>query len=234
MSDWQAKRFWKDTSVEVSDAGFRVLLDGRPVKTPAKSSFAVPTRALADLIATEWQAQEDKIDPETMPFTRMANSAIDKVTPQHQAVAEMLAEYGGSDLICYRANGPVELIERQAVAWDPLIAWAKTELNAPLEATTGVIFHAQSEDSLTAMRRQVLAMDPFVLTSFHDLVALSGSLVIGFAALRGYDTPENLWEVSRIDESWQVHLWGKDEESEQMSAVKRQSFLDAWKFQSVL
>ncbi len=234
MSDWQAKRFWKDTSVEVSDAGFRVLLDGRPVKTPAKSAFAVPSRALADLIATEWQAQEDKIDPETMPFTRMANSAIDKVTPQHQAVAEMLAEYGGSDLICYRADGPVELIERQAVAWDPLIAWAKNELNAPLEATTGVIFHVQPEDSLIALRRQVLAMDPFVLTSFHDLVALSGSLVIGFAALRGYDTPENLWEVSRIDESWQVHLWGKDEESEQMSAVKRQSFLDAWKFQSVL
>ena len=234
MSDWAAKRFWKDTTVEVCDAGFRVLLDGRPVKTPSKSNFAVPTRALAELIAVEWQAQDEKVDPETMPFTRMANSAIDKVTPQHQAVAEMLAEYGGSDLICYRADGPVELIERQNAGWDPLLAWCETELGAKLEPTSGIVFKAQPEASVVTLRNQVLAMDPFVLTAFHDLVALSGSLVIAFAALRGYDTPENLWDISRIDENWQTHLWGEDEENEQLVAIKRQAFLDAWKLQSVL
>lgn len=234
MSDWKAKRFWKETSVEACDAGYQVLLDGRPVKTPSKSDFAVPTRTLADLISAEWQAQEEDVRPDTMPFTRMANSAIDKVTVQHGAVADMLAEYGGTDLICYRATDPAELIERQAVGWDPLIAWAESELGAKLEATAGVMFHAQPDDSLAVLRDQVHAMDPFILTAFHDLVALSGSLIIGFAALRGYDTPENLWEISRIDESWQIHLWGKDDESEQMSAVKRQSFLDAWKFYSVL
>jgi len=234
MSDWKAKRFWKETTVEACDTGFRVLLDGRPVKTPAKTSFAVPTRALAEKIAAEWEAQEEEIRPDTMPFTRMANSAIDKVTPQHSAVAEMLAEYGGTDLICYRADGPQELIDLQAQGWDPLLAWAKNALNATLTPVQGVMFASQPEDSLARLEEQVKSLEPFQLAAFHDLVALSGSLIIAFAVIRGHDSADNLWDMSRIDESWQTSQWGEDEENEQMVGVKRQSFLDAAQFYALL
>lgn len=234
MSEWQAKRFWKSADIAECDGGFTVLLDGRPIKTPAKSPFFVPTATLAHAVAAEWDAQEGKIDPGVMPMTRTANAAIDKVMPQHAEVAAMLAEYGGTDLVCYRASDPDKLVARQVAAWDPLLAWSADVLSAPLRLVSGVMFEPQPQDSLTALHDRVKAMDSFSLSAFHDLVSLPGSLIIGFATAYGLKSPETLWDLSRIDEKWQEEQWGKDDEAVEMAAVKRTAFLHAHNFWTLI
>lgn len=233
MSVWTPKRFWQAAAVTEAPGGFTVTLDGRAVKTPAKAPLVVPTRALAEAIATEWQAQDKVVDPRTMPFTRSANAAIDKVAVQFDEVAELIAAYGASDLICYRAEAPAELVARQAAGWDPLMAWAGAALGAPLVATTGVMHHPQPPESLEALARLVRGLTPFELTAAHDLVGLSGSLVIGLAALHGHATPETLWQLSRIDETWQQELWGVDEEAAAMDDQRRLAFLHAARFHAL-
>lgn len=227
MSNWTAKRFWTSATVGEAEGGFEVLLDGRPVRTPAKAPLVVPTRAMAAAIAAEWDAQAEKIDPETMPVTRSANAAIDKVTVQHSEVAEMLAAYGDSDLLCYRATDPAELVARQAAAWDPLLEWAASALGAPLAARTGVMHRPQPAEALVALGRRVHALDAFSLAAFHDLVSISGSLILAFAVANERLTPAEAWEISRIDETWQEELWGEDEEAVAAAARKRAAFLTA-------
>lgn len=233
MSGWKAKRFWKVATVAPAEGGWQVLLDERPVRTPAKALLVVPTRALAAAIAAEWDAQEGTVDPRAMPLTRAANAAIDKVSPQHAEVVAMLAAYGETDLLCHRAEGPEALVRRQAEAWDPLLAWAGRELGAPLSATAGILSVAQPAASLARLRAAIAALDAFELTAFHDLVALSGSLVIALAAERGQAGAEDLWLASRIDETWQQEMWGHDEEAEKAAELKHQDFLQAVKFLSL-
>lgn len=230
MAEWAPKRFWKNTEIVATDGGWTVTLDGRGVKTPAKTPLVVPTEALAQAIAAEWQAQEEKVNPATMPNTRTANSALDKVRTQQAEVADMLAAYGDSDLLCYRAEAPAELVERQALAWDPLLDWAADALGARLEARAGVMHVAQDEAALTRLTEQVRALSPFELAAFHDLVAMSGSLVLGFAAAHGYLSAEEAWSLSRIDETWQEEQWGEDEEASAKAAYKRGEFLHAAQF----
>ena len=227
MSEWKAKRFWTAAAVTEDQQGFGIALDGRPVKTPAKRLLAVPTRALAQAIAEEWDAQEDKIDPRSMPFTRTANAAIDKVATQKPEVADMLAAYGDSDLLCYRAEAPEELVARQAEQWDPLLDWAEEELGARLQARSGVMHAPQSPDALNQLSKRVHAMDCFALAGFHDLVSLSGSLILGFAAAQDVKTPAEIWDISRLDEIWQAELWGADDEAEATAAIKKAAFLHA-------
>lgn len=227
MSDWAPKRFWKDTKATACDGGYTVTLDGRTVRTPAKTGFVLPSLALAERCAAEWEAQAEEIQPATMPMTRMANSALDKVSLQHGEVADMLAGYGDSDLTCYRADTPEELVARQASAWDPLLAWLDETFGVRLEPRTGVIHAPQDAAGLARLTAEVHALDNFRLAAFHDLVSLSGSLVIGFAVARGHMTPDEAWELSRIDEIWQIEQWGDDEEAAEHAALKRQAFLDA-------
>lgn len=230
MSDWKPKRFWKSAEVVSADGGYTVALDGRGIKTPAKAALVVPTKAMAEAIAAEWDAQEKEVDPETMPVTRSANAAIDKVTAQRREIVDLIAEYGGSDLICYRAEAPAELVERQARAWDPLLDFAARELRAPLEKTTGIVHRAQPADSLVALHRRVSDLSAFQLAAFNDLVSLSGSLVIGFAVAARYAPAESLWLMSRIDELWQEEQWGADEEATKAATIKREAFLQAERF----
>ncbi|MGY9047236.1 hypothetical protein P775_17045 [Puniceibacterium antarcticum] len=230
MSEWAPKRFWTASEVTKAEGGFAVALDGRPVKTPAKAALVVPTPALAQAIAAEWDAQGDKIDPTSMPFTRGANAAIDKVRIQHGEVADMLAAYGDSDLLCYRAESPVELVVRQAAAWDPMLDWAEMQLGARLAPRAGLMHAPQHPDALQTLRRQVHALDPFALAAFHDLVSLTGSLVLGFAAVSEQAPASDLWTLSRIDEDWQQDLWGADEEAQEIAELKRAAFLQAQKF----
>lgn len=230
MSVWAARKFWTTASAVPVEGGFTVHLDGRPVRTPLKAPLILPTLALAEAVAAEWQAQEGTVKPETMPFTRMANSAIDKVRPQFAAVADLLAEYGGSDLLCYRAEGPADLVARQAQSWDPLLNWARQELGAALRSTTGVMPVAQSEASLAALRSLVHAFGPFELAAFHDLVSISGSLVLALAVARDRIGAEEAWTLSRVDEDWQIALWGEDEEAAEVAARKRDALLLADRF----
>lgn len=230
MTDWKAKRFWKEATVETADGGFTVHLDGRPVRTPLKSALIVPTARLAQEIAAEWDAQEGIIDPLSMPHTRSANSAIDKVAPQHDAVAQMLADYGDSDLLCYRAPAPTELIARQAEHWDPLLDWAERRLGARLHTATGVIHVPQDPKTLARLSGRVHGLDAFALTGFHDLVSLSGSLILGFAAMLDHRPVDEIWKLSRVDEDWQSEQWGVDDEAVAMAETKRSAFVHAKTF----
>jgi chaperone required for assembly of F1-ATPase len=227
---WALRRFWTTAGIAVVQGGFGVTLDGKPVRTPRKAPLVLPSEGLARAVADEWQAVEDKVDPATMPFTRLANSAIDTVTPQFAAVADMLAEYGGSDLICYRADQPQGLVMRQAEGWDPLLDWAATALAARLRTVSGVMHQPQPEASLLALRTAVRALSPFQLAACHDLVALSGSLVIALAVTRHRLSAEAAWNLGRIDESWQIEAWGEDEEAAEIAALKRADFLRADRF----
>ncbi len=230
---WVARRFWTEVAVVAEADGFGLRLDARAVRTPGKAALIVPTRALAEAIAAEWQAQAGVVQPLTMPFTRSANAAVDKVGPQQDEVIDLVAAYGDADLICYRATGPERLVARQSAAWDPLVAWAGQALGAPLQVRAGVVHMAQSGAALAVLRARVAGLDAFELTAFHDLVALSGSLVIGLAVLAGLRPAADLWALSRIDEDWQTEIWGADDEACAAAALKRQDFLHAAKFYSL-
>ena len=230
MSNWKTKRFWKEAVAEPCAGGFTVRLDARPVRTPLKAALILPTLEMATTIAAEWDAQTGLVKPQTMPVTRAANSAIDKIVPQFAEVADLLAAYGASDLICYRATDPTALIARQAAAWDPMIAWAADSLHAPLVATAGVIHIAQDPASLDLLRAQLFALDPFRLAGIHDLIAISGSLVLALAVTHRRVTAQEAWALSRIDEHWQQELWGIDDEAAEYAAHRRAAFLDADRF----
>ncbi len=229
MAEWAPKRFWTCATVEPAGDGFAVHLDGRPVRTPAKTPLILPKPALAQAIAVEWDAQQGLIRPETMPMTRMANSALDKVAPLHGAVVVEVAGFGGSDLLCYRAEAPAPLVARQVRAWDPLLDWIAVE-GAPLVVTAGLMPVVQPEGSLARLRDRVAGHDPFRLTALHDLVAITGSLVLGLAIAAGRIAPEEAWDLSRIDEDWQAEEWGADEEAAEAAALRRAALLDASRF----
>jgi len=227
MTAWKAKRFWTTATPKALSHGWGIELDGRPVKTPAKAMLMVPTLPMAEAIASEWDAQEGEVRPQTMPFTRTANAAIDKVAPQHAEVADMLADYGDSDLLCYRAVAPEELIARQAAVWDPLLDWARRNLGADLQIRSGVIHAPQTPTEVAKLRARVHALDSFQLAAFHDLVAISGSLIVGFAVLDGHLDANSGWAASRLDEEWQIEQWGRDEEADALAETKRVAFVHA-------
>lgn len=230
MADWAPKRFWKSTDSAPVDGGFGIQLDGRAVRTPAKALLVAPTRALADAIAAEWDAQDEQVNPATMPCTRSANAAIDKVTPQHAEVAAMLAAYGETDLLCYRAAEPPALVDRQAAAWDPLLARIADTFDAPLNVTQGIVPVTQPADSMARLSAVVHNTEPFALTALHDMISLTGSLVLGLAAARGWDTPQAVWALSRIDEEWQIEQWGRDEDADALADSKCADLLHAVRF----
>ena len=230
MSNWKTKRFWAQAVAEPCNGGYTVRLDARPVRTPLKAALILPTLAMAQAIAAEWDAQSGLVKPETMPVTRAANSAIDKIVPQFDEVADLLSAYGASDLICYRATDPQALIARQSQAWDPMITWAAEALHAPLIATAGVMHIEQAPASLDALRAQVFALDPFRIAGIHDLIAISGSLVLALAVTHRKVTAKEAWMLSRIDEHWQQELWGIDEEAAEYAALREAAFLQADRF----
>lgn len=227
MSAWAAKRFWKEARVEETPGGLVVKLDGRDIRTPGKKPLIMPTRSLAEAVKEEWAAQGEKIDPETMPVTRTINSAIDKVAPQRASVIELIAAYGDADLLCYRATSPDELVRRQSEAWDPLLDWSASALGARLQPVAGVIHRPQDPTALDRLAGQVQMLSDIELAAFHDLVSLSGSLIIALAVVHAVDKVDRLWLASRIDELWQEQQWGKDEIATDLARQKQSAFLKA-------
>ena len=230
MSEWRARRFWADATVEPVEGGHAVRLDGRPVRTPAKAELVVPTQALARGVAEEWRAQGDVVDPLSMPLTRAANATLDKVVPQRGAVAAELAGYGASDLLCYRADGPEELLARQAAAWDPMLDWADARFAARLAVTRGVMPAPQPANAVEALRAHVDGLSSWHLTALSEFVTLSGSLVLGLAVLDRACAADAAWTLSRIDESWQIERWGEDEEEARRTERRRAAFAQAEAF----
>lgn len=230
MTAWKAKRFWQTARAVKADGGFAVELDGRPIRTPAKAALILPTAAMAAAVAAEWDAQEGEVRPATMPVTRAANAAIDKVRVRRAEVAGLIAAYGDGDLLCYRAEAPETLVARQAAAWDPLLDWAAERFGARLTAVAGVVHVPQPGEAIARLTAPVRALDPFCLTALHDLVGLSGSLVIGLAAIGDAAGIEALWRASRIDETWQQEQWGIDEDARAQAVAKESDFLAAKRF----
>lgn len=234
MSLTPRKRFWKTASPQAEGLGFGVVLDERPLKTPAGALLVVPTEALAAAIAAEWNALEGEIRPDLLPLTRAANSAIDRILPNPEPVIDAIAGYGGSDLLCYRAAKPEALAERQAASWGPWLAWSARTLHAPLVAVVGITHQAQPKASLDALRAAVAARGPFGLAGLHGLVSLSGSLILGLAVAAGDLAAEKAWDLSRLDEDWQAEQWGLDAEAESAATASRAEFLDSARLLALL
>ncbi len=207
------KRFYKRVTVETVPEGAMVMLDRRPARTPARRPLAVPSRALAEAAAEEWAAQENVIDPGSMPLTRLLNAAIDGVANNAKPVADDILRYAASDLVCYRAEYPVELLREQARQWDPLVAWLRESFGARLAATAGVMHVAQSEETLAALRAALDPLDAWRLAALHAMTTLTGSAVIALAVLKGRLSPEAAWEAAHVDEDWNIRQWGEDAEA---------------------
>ncbi len=230
MSEWAMKRFWTETTVQQGDAGFEVKLDGRSVKTPAKQALAVPTEVMAAAIRDEWDEQDKEVDPTSMPWTRSANAAIDKVTVQRQEVADHLRSYAETDLLCYRADGPEGLVKRQADAWDPMLDWVASALGARLAVTSGVMPVQQSASDIDRLAARMRSMSAFQLTGFYDLVTLTGSFVLALAVTEDRAPQDQIWDMSRIDERWQIEQWGEDEEATEHANLKKSAFFHSVAF----
>lgn len=228
------KRFYEDAAVAAAEEGWAVELDGRPIRTPGRNLLAVPSEALAAGIAAEWSAQGEKIDPRAMPLTGLANAAIDRVAPDREAFAARLARYGESDLLCYRAEGPRALAERQEALWDPILAWARRRFDVDFELACGVMHRPQAETTLTRLRHAVAARGAFELAGLSPLVTLSGSLVLALALAEGELDPEEAWSAAALDEIWQAEQWGEDADAARALAAKRAEFDAALRFLRLL
>ena len=211
------KRFYKSVSVATRGEGARqacaILLDGKPVRTPAKAALAVPTHALAEAIAADWEAQRDHIDAATMPLTRLANSAIDGVAPDSGKVRADIVAFAGSDLVCYRAAEPTGLVDLQRRHWDPVLVWSRSTLGARFEVGTGLMPVVQSGEARGAVAATLEPLDPFRLAALHVITTLTGSALIALAHVHGALTTEAAWAAAHADEDWQISQWGEDAEA---------------------
>lgn len=228
------KRFWKEAKAVPSGGGFAVELDGRPLHTPGRERLVVPTAALADAVAGEWNHAADKVDPRVMPMTGLANAAIDRVAPDPAAFAQSLVRYADSDLVCYRAHYPPALVDRQAARWDPLIAWARRRYDVDVVTTGGIVHVAQPKATLDRLAHAVNGLDAFRLAGIAPLVTIGGSLIAGLAVAEGAVEPETAWEAVSVDDEWQRDQWGADPEAEAALEGKRREFAAASAFLALL
>jgi chaperone required for assembly of F1-ATPase len=228
------KRFYRKAETVTAAGGYGVALDGRPLKTPAKQNLTVPSAALAAAIAAEWDAQQSDIRPVQMPLTRLVSTAIDRVAAQREAVVRQIADYAGTDLVCYRAAHPPELAARQHAVWQPLIDWAVLRYDAPLEVTTGVIPKTQPAASLRAFAAAVSKRDDFALAALHLATGACGSLVIALALIEDRLDPAGAFAASQLDESFQIEAWGEDEEQARRRRALADDIAAAVRFVSLL
>ncbi len=229
------KRFYKDVAVvDEAPSGFAVHLDGRPVRTPLRRALNVPGAALADAIAVEWRDQGEQIDPDTMPFMRIAATAIDRASGDNEAFVDRIAGYAETDLVCYRAPSPQALVLRQSSAWEPLLDWAHEEFGVRLEATEGVTPLDQVPETLSHLREVVRGHDPFELAALGVATAASGSLVIALALMRAHIDAASACEASQLDEDFQNEIWGEDAEALERRALLKAELEQAAAFVALL
>lgn len=206
------KRFYKQTGVGTAEGGWQILLDGRPMRTPAKAILIVPTQALADAIAAEWQAVPDKAEIKVahLPLTRLAATALDRVTSQRAQVIEDIAKYSESDLVCYRASDPESLVKRQEQVWQPLLDWVAQRYDARLMVGHGTAFVSQPPSALSALHDAVTGHGDVALSALYNLTHIAGSLVIALAVAEGRLSAEEAYAAAQLDELFQIERWGED------------------------
>ncbi len=229
-SEERLKRFWKAVDVDQREGGWAILLDGRTPKTPAHARLALPTEAAARLVADEWAAQGEFIEPGTMPATRLASTAIDRVSQVRDAVADEIAAYAGSDALCYLAEHPTSLVTRQAAAWGPWRDWAAAELGVVLLPAEGIVHRAQDPAAIAAVKAAALELDDFALTGLATAVPLLGSAVLGLALQRRALSGDAAFDLSRLEEAFQEEQWGVDADNADRTTARRDEavLLDRW------
>jgi chaperone required for assembly of F1-ATPase len=215
------KRFYKTAGVAERDGGFALVLDERGARTPAKNPLVLSTRPLAELLAAEWNAQGETIDPASMPATRIANSAIDGVATKIAEVRAEIASYASADLLCYRAREPEALVEAQAAAFDPVLEWARETLGARFVLSEGVMHVAQPQPALKAIEAALNEVDdPFAVAALHVMTTLTGSSLLALAAARGRLSAEDAWRAAHVDEDFQISRWGEDADAATRRAAR--------------
>jgi chaperone required for assembly of F1-ATPase len=207
------KRFYKDVSVAPVEGGFSVLLDGKPVKTPARHALTLPTQTLAAAIAAEWREQGTEIIVTTMPLLRLPNTVIDGIAANREQVIGAVLRFGENDLLCYRAHQPPELLVRQRAGWDPWLDWARQKHGAYMTVAEGLTHVDQTPEALAALRRPLEALDAFTLGGLHVIASITGSTVLALAVAAGEISGAQAFELSRIDEIYQAEKWGQDGEA---------------------
>ncbi|WP_052195113.1 ATP12 family chaperone protein [Aureimonas altamirensis] len=216
------RRFYETASVAEVDGRWRVLLDGRLVRTPGRTVLEATTRELAEAIAQEWAMQGERIDPSSMPLTRLLNTAIDGVAPRLAETRDDLAGYVESDLLFYRADGPERLVAQQAHGWDPIVEWAGRRVGGAFHITSGIVHVAQPPETVRAFNTMMAAIsDPLKIAALHQMTTLTGSVLLAYAVLEGHLDAETAFELAHIDEDWNIELWGADEEAAQRRASRR-------------
>ena len=215
-----AKRFYKSVTVEGADREWQILLDGKQLRTPGKIKLSVPSKPLAEMIAGEWEAQTDRINPSLMPVTRLVNVAVEQTPSRHADLIAEARRYAETDLICYRAPEPRILKERQSAAWDKWQAWA-AEQGVNLSKTESLQAIEQPDESLAAVEDFALSLDDLPLTLFVHLTAVFGSVVLAMAVMQGELTAVEAFDISRVDAVYQIELWGEDEEQAEITAGLR-------------
>ena len=224
------KRFYKQVSVAPEGSGWRVLLDGKPIRTPAKAAQIVPSAALAQVMALEWSAQGEEIDPAAFIFRDMADYAIDVVARDPAAAAADLLRYAETDTLCYRAEAGEALHDRQSEVWEPLLRATETRWDVHFERVDGIRHRPQPEATLTRMAAVLVPLDAFTLGALTTLTTLTASLVLGLAALEDGSDGETLWAAANLEEDWQAELWGKDAEALALRARRLAEFSAAMRF----
>ncbi|MEG3617733.1 ATP12 family protein [Magnetovibrio sp. PR-2] len=207
------KRFYKDAAAHQTEGGFTVVLDGRPIKTPAGKPLSLPTHALAEAVAEEWEGQGEDVDPNSMPLMQLCGTAIDRIPDARDAMIDGLLRYVDTDLLCYRAGSPQDLVERQAKVWQPLLDWAKETFGADLKVVEGVIPVSQDDSSKQGFAAAMADMDNWQLTALAEMVGVAGSIVVGFAMFVGALDGDQAFKVIHVDEDHQIELWGEDAEA---------------------
>lgn len=224
MTAAPARRFYKTVSVAGAKPPFAIRLDERPVRTPLKRALELPTIALAEAVATEWEGQGEKIEPHTMPLTRLANTTLDRVEPDLDRIIGEIVDFAGSDLVCYRAEKPLGLVERQAKVWQPVLDWARSTLGAEFQATEGVVHVRQPDAALQATRNYLAQKSPWDLTAIHNITTLTGSALIADMACANAIPASEAWDAAHVDEDWQIEQWGWDEEARHRRNHRRREF----------
>lgn len=228
------KRFYKEAKAAPAGGGFAILLDERPVKTPARAPLVVASLALAEAMAGEWNSQGERIDARSMPFTGLANAAIDRVAPDPAAFARSLALFGESDLLCYRAERPEALVRRQAESWDSLLDWGRRRFDVDFEIVRGIMHRPQPQRTVEQLGMAIASRGPFQLAGLSPLVTIAGSLLIALALDEGEIGLEAAWAAATLDEAWQAENWGEDALAAVAMEARRAEFESGYRFLKLL
>lgn len=232
------KRFYKTVSVaSVEDAdgsGWQILLDARPLKTPIRAPLIVASRAIADAIAAEWDAQVDKIRPDSMPLFRLLATAIDRVAPRRAEIVEATLKYAETDLLCYQADEPADLVDLQRTRWQPLLDWARDHHGAEFRVTSGIVPVDQTPQAMAALRKSVMGFDTMALTGVSALAGVMGSLVLALALAQRRISAEEAGDLALLDEQYQSDNWGEDEEARARRDHMRTEIIETARFLTLI